>query len=197
MVYIGCAAPNSGGPMYCRYKRYLVRDQLIIPSKIGRHMREKGAVVGPDTFLAQTLNFAVRLSGTTDRWEVGRRETQSGLQEVHTEVLCGACSSRYLLQYAHVAGQAQANKERAKSRAVWLGCINHSDRFTNSVAALHTHKAYSGQQRHKHMPLSLTRTRNPPTATTACQDIGCKHLGTFPHIAGAGDGSFHYGYVPQ
>lgn len=32
-------------------------------------MREKGAVVGSDTFLARTLISAVRLSGRVDRWE--------------------------------------------------------------------------------------------------------------------------------
>lgn len=49
-----------------------VRDQLTIPSRIGRHMREKGAVVGSDTFLARTLISAVRLSGRVDRWEGAR-----------------------------------------------------------------------------------------------------------------------------
>lgn len=44
-------------------------------------MREKGAVVGPDTFLARTLIFAVRLSATTGGWEGARRKV--GCRKVH------------------------------------------------------------------------------------------------------------------
>lgn len=78
-------SPGRCATMYRKDKLYMC-DQLTIPSKIGRHVREKGAVVGPDTFLARTLIFAVRLSAWTDRWEgAGRRgrRAQSGLQQVH------------------------------------------------------------------------------------------------------------------
>lgn len=44
-------------------------------------MREKGAVVGLDTFLARTLIFAVRLSATTGGWEGARRKV--GCRKVH------------------------------------------------------------------------------------------------------------------
>lgn len=67
-------SPRRCGTMYHTDKLYMC-DQLTIPSKIGRHMREKGAVVGPDTFLARTLIFyrtAIGLDG-----QVGGRRAQS------------------------------------------------------------------------------------------------------------------------
>lgn len=62
-----------------------VHDQLTIPSKIDRHMREKGAVVGPDTFLAQTLNFccaAVGLDRQVGSGKAGDAEWEGGRRRV-------------------------------------------------------------------------------------------------------------------
>lgn len=117
---IDCAAPNRVGQRTVHTLQG-VRDQLTIPSRIGRHMREKGAAVGPDTFLAQTLISAVRLSGTTDGWEGAKRRV--GCRRYMSEVPCGACSSGTCLRYISVLrGKAQG----LARVCIRVGCINQA-----------------------------------------------------------------------
>lgn len=142
-------SPQQGGAAYRAYLGTLqgVRDQLTIPSRIGRHMREKGAVVGPDTFLAQTLISAVRLSGTTDGWEGAKRRV--GCRRYMSEVPCGACSSGTCSWYI----PAFWREGPGVCAYVCMSGLHQSGILLcspHSTAALHPHKAYSGQPAHAH-----------------------------------------------
>lgn len=134
-------------------------------------MREKGAVVGPDTFLARTLFLAVRLSGKIDRWEGAK---WFGLGAVGCGMWVGAVGKGGLGRGIHSAKQPSGTGPReGQEQSRWLGCINQLIQFVNHV--LHPHKAYSVYTH------SDTRT-SPSTYSTHHVRTSDASPGTVPHI---------------
>lgn len=132
----------------------------------------------PDISLAQTLISAVRLSGKVDRWECPN--VQSGPQGVHAEVSCsvvrhgasnGTCS-RY-----KIGAVGRGPRAEPYGWAALITLIGPLVPWLRSPLAQSI--VLGGQPLLSH---THAHTKPTPTATTACLDIGCKHLGTLLHI---------------
>lgn len=182
---------------------------LTTPSRSGRHMREKGALVGPDTFLARTLFLPC-----------GCRAKQTGGKARDGKVGCVGCLAVGCIGCGLVGlwacgwvwwAMGKGQRERQQSRLVGLHQSTHS---------INQYSIYVHPPIHPYINSGSTRTKHTPCTTCAHAHAHANTSTNPNHLmsglrtsdaspgnslilvgAGqgqdmAGDGSFHCGYVP-